>query len=1250
MSGLDAVLAPVLVEDWWTQFFFALLVYQSYFVMQGGMKLLRSIQCQIALLILLAFTFFYGILSQDYRSKMDVRMYGHFDPWHGIPTLRRHPRKCHLPRSFRLRKHGILHKVRSSVRGPIRSFRSQAKTWMSDILCVDICYFCVDNVELFKPWLLWIYGLIFPYWEYDLKTSRSVYSDLNDGRWELPSMCKASLSSPTKKSSKTLKSATMSDVDKLLRCAPPLEQFRLYQQFGMNMFQLGSERTMFQRAFIATADLLRDVQFERPPDAAFKAGYIMQSDGEMTPIVFDTGCSFSLTPFFSDFTQPLEKTEVDNMKGLSKDPVQVQGVGWVEWPIRDVFGKILIVRTKAFYVPQASMRLMSPQMYFREQQGGNGWFDQGKLMFCGADGDYLQFPYDWNNNIPHMYLDKNVPQAGLSSADIQNVQQAFNLENPGFIEQAHNLLDDNNFNLTKSQKEVLLWHLRLCHMGFHWLQSLMRKRKNEHGEQADPPVIPTKVQGTTSVAPPKCAACQLGKQHRRTTGSTTVTTKPGMEMAIRSGDLRPGDRVSMDQCVCKIRGRLPHTFGKEHVDDRYCGGTLFVDHASGYIFLKNQISLRVGETLQGKHAFERFADHYGIKLRSFHADNHPFGALEFIDDLELQGQSITFSGVGAHHMNGVAERALKTCTLWARCAMMHQLLHWPSAFQADLWPFAMEHAVHIWNSLPREGHSMTPTELFTGLKQFDHQNLLRSRVWGCPTFVLDPKLQDGKKLPKWTKRSRQGVYLGCSPTHSSNVGRILSLSTGAISPQFHVVHDELYSTVSGTLLEVDSVFDPDQWKELLRLDGWERYTDLIDPQDPLAETELQPFEDNFEDFLDDDSTTSSVPEGEETDVSDSDDDEEGTFEPEHPVPEDTVDDRYRTRSGRRVTPTVLHSRDCGHGYRPESDPPYIKGLPQFRRDAYLAGANPRKKIKSEVLQNQFVQGLTWDTVVSSLRSKDSQRSLLPMLKSYDPMTKTLEDGWSPMALAAKANDADTPNWNQAMNGPNAKGFREACKTEIDTLNKMNVWDVVPRQSWMNVLPSTWAFKIKRLPDLTLRKLKARFCARGDCQIDQVDFFDACAPVVCWTTVRLMLVLAIELKLANRQVDYTAAFVHADIDKPPNFDEMSPEEQSKTGVYVQMPRGFEQPGMVLKLNKSLYGLRQSPKNWFDFLKSQLEDVGFEQALDVDPCLFISDKVICLVYVDDSLFFTVQRELHSAYRRGRSSARSITRECNLESNAI
>jgi Reverse transcriptase (RNA-dependent DNA polymerase) len=70
----------------------------------------------------------------------------------------------------------------------------------------------------------------------------------------------------------------------------------------------------------------------------------------------------------------------------------------------------------------------------------------------------------------------------------------------------------------------------------------------------------------------------------------------------------------------------------------------------------------------------------------------------------------------------------------------------------------------------------------------------------------------------------------------------------------------------------------------------------------------------------------------------------------------------------------------------------------------------------------------------------------------------------------------------------------------------------------------------------------------------------------------------------------------------------------------MPRGFKQPGKVLKLNRSLHGLCQSPRNFFQHLKSKLEAIGFESEENIDPCLFFSDKVIVLVDVDDTLLFS------------------------------
>ena len=105
----------------------------------------------------------------------------------------------------------------------------------------------------------------------------------------------------------------------------------------------------------------------------------------------------------------------------------------------------------------------------------------------------------------------------------------------------------------------------------------------------------------------------------------------------------------------------------------------------------------------------------------------------------------------------------------------------------------MDYAVWLWNRLPTIDSGYSPEELFSR-SQSTHVSLNRARVWGSPLYVLDPRLQDGKEILKWEKRSTAGMFMGFPPFHSSTVSLALNLTTGNVSPQFHVVHDELFTT------------------------------------------------------------------------------------------------------------------------------------------------------------------------------------------------------------------------------------------------------------------------------------------------------------------------------------------------------------------------------------------------------------------------------------------------------------------------
>ena len=90
------------------------------------------------------------------------------------------------------------------------------------------------------------------------------------------------------------------------------------------------------------------------------------------------------------------------------------------------------------------------------------------------------------------------------------------------------------------------------------------------------------------------------------------------------------------------------------------------------------------------------------------------------------------------------------------------------------------------------------------------ETLSNCHVWDFPTYVLEPKLQNpGVHIRKWDPRSRRGINMGFRNIHSTQVGLVLNLLTGSISPQYHVVFDEMLSTVMSS-----TSADPEIWIRL----------------------------------------------------------------------------------------------------------------------------------------------------------------------------------------------------------------------------------------------------------------------------------------------------------------------------------------------------------------------------------------------------------------------------------------------------
>ena len=404
--------------------------------------------------------------------------------------------------------------------------------------------------------------------------------------------------------------------------------------------------------------------------------------------------------------------------------------------------------------------------------------------------------------------------AGLTSRDLTVMKGPFF---GSFL----SVTSEQNSNLQPAQKELLLLHQRLGHINLQWCQKLCAKPH----DSSRAPIISTKLSRVSSYDHPICASCQLAKQTRRSPPSFSQGQPPAM--ILRQNHLLPGETVSIDQYLSSQPGRALHTKEKESKKNKYVGGTIFVDHCSSFVHLTHQVGLRAGETIRSKQGFENFAHTFGVRIKEYHADNVPFNSAAFNQHLQDRDQAIKFSGVGAYHQNGVAERAIQTITRMARSMLLNATLLWPDQANLELWPFAMIHAVYLWNHIPRHDSLQAPIELFSSTKFSSYDHLHRLHVFGCPVYVLDPRLQDGKKIPKWDPGSRGGQFLGFSSKHSSTIGNILNLRTGNISPQYHLVYDDEFPSVpnveSGGLLG-NSPISIQDWNKIIA-SGLERYID-----------------------------------------------------------------------------------------------------------------------------------------------------------------------------------------------------------------------------------------------------------------------------------------------------------------------------------------------------------------------------------------------------------------------------------------
>ena len=961
------------------------------------------------------------------------------------------------------------------------------------------------------------------------------------------------------------------------------------------------------------------------------------SSTRVAKVLFDTGANCCITHDRNDFVgeyTPVQGKTVDGIgKGLS-----IKGKGHVAWTFKADNGMYRTLKLPCYYIPDTIDRIASVSVLLQCYPDETVNMSSGEFTLSGNAKEgrpSVTIPMCSKTNLPFASVakDATTPCVNHIASGPPLARKKGQLNKP-----VSSLTAPENSNITESEKELLRWHYKLGHIGMKRVQWLLRQGIL-CGSERQRRLHTAASQLTCG---PMCTACQYAKQRRKTEPGTQKRTDKASVNALKRDQLFPGQRVSVDHFHASVRGRRLDTYGKEAENQRYVGGAIFVDHASGHIYVALQSHLNSHETLKAKEDFEAMCKDYGVIIQEYLSDNGTaFRNVDFTAALKAYHQHLKNAAVGAHHSNGIAERAISTVMSLARAMMHHAALHWPDVSDTALWPLAVLHAVHLINNIPREDNGLSPLEIFSRQSK-PHSKLQDCHVWGCPVYVLDHRLANGKKIPRWSPRSSRCVYVGESPQHTGSAARVLSLETGKISTQYHAIFDDWFQTVD-TKEEDLPDFDQDEWYRLFGTTEWQ-YVPDDDKDVPVPEPPNGYYERAAK---------------RQEDVALAHEEQREQKPPQQREQESTPQRESSTPPLSATKPPASPSQapPTEYGSAPEAALPPVASLQREESTEGTATIRPPSQAPSNVgwfdveysppKPTATVSTATPPTATASKRAPPvvqnsngtqvqrkpkptsawttvtrSSRRLAKLEPEYPMMIKRIaseDDHWEnlfvylcmtraadPELLKASAakqkRDPDTYNYDEAMASPYKTQFLKAADVELEELGTKGTWvEDLLKNAKSKVIPSQWVFRIKRSPDGEIRKFKARLVLRGDLQEYEGKTF---SPVAAWSTVRSFVVSTEYLGWVSITIDFSNAFVQSYLPKG--------EE-----VWMQVPRGYKLSSgqdSCLKLIKSLYGHKVAPLLWYQHISKIFKELGLKRS-EHDLCLWYGENIMLVQYVDD-----------------------------------
>ncbi|XXG70306.1 hypothetical protein AAC387_Pa06g3094 [Persea americana] len=211
---------------------------------------------------------------------------------------------------------------------------------------------------------------------------------------------------------------------------------------------------------------------------------------------------------------------------------------------------------------------------------------------------------------------------------------------------------------------------------------------------------------------------------------------------------------------------------------------------------------------------------------------------------------------------------------------------------------------------------------------------------------------------------------------------------------------------------------------------------------------------------------------------------------------------------------------------------------------------------------------------------------------------------------AESIESELVTYRDAITSKESVKWAIAMGEEIESLHKNQTWELVKPPKGQKIVGCKWVFKKKEgTPGVEETRFKARLVAKGYTRREGVDFNEVFSPVVKHSSIRVLLAMVAKFNLELEQLDVKTVFLHGELDKQ---------------IYMHQPEGFEIHGKedhICLLKKSLYGLKQSPRQWYKRFDTFMVGNGYCRSA-YDNCVYHKKHsngsyVYLLLYVDDML---------------------------------